>query len=323
VLSEVKLIAEPWYIGPGGYQLGAWPAPFAEWNDRFRDTARQFWRRDHHGAQDLAERLLGSAGLFDAGGRRAWSSINFVACHDGFTLADLTSYGRKHNEANGEENRDGADANYADNMGAEGPSDDPVIAERRGRRRRNLLATLFLSQGCPMLLAGDEIASTQYGNNNAYCQDNAIGWIDWAAGDRELLAFTRRLTAYRRAHPVLRQSVFLHGATRAADGKPDVSWRSFSGDAPTWSDPRLQALCLVLRGSAETATYAETDDAVAVALNAGRETQSLKLPSPPAGRVWMRAIDTADPEGEPFLCSGAPEAIEGESLVAFHLEPAP
>ena len=322
VLSEVKLIAEPWDIGPGGYQLGSWPAPFAEWNDKFRDTARKFWRRDHHSAQDLAERLLGSAGLFDRDGRRPWASVNFVACHDGFTLADLTSYGRKRNEANGEENRDGADANYADNMGAEGPSDEPEIAERRARRRRNLLATLFLSQGAPMLLAGDEIASSQFGNNNAYCQDNAIGWIDWAAADAALLAFTRRLAAYRRDHPVLRQSVFLHGATRAADGKADVVWRSFAGDPPTWSDPRLHSLCLVARGSAETAEYLATEDAVALALNAGRDARSLTLPAPPAGRVWIRGIDTADPEGDPATARGAPETVEGESLVAFHLGPA-
>ena len=321
VLADVKLIAEPWDIGPGGYQLGAWPAPFAEWNDRFRDTARQFWKRDQHSAQDLAERLLGSAGLFDRDGRRAWSSINFVACHDGFTLADLTAYARKHNEANGEENRDGSDSNHSDNMGAEGPTDDPAIAERRARRRRNLLATLFLSQGTPMLLAGDEVAASQFGNNNAYCQDNAIGWIDWAAGDADLLLFARRLAAYRRAHPVLRQPVFLHGRTRETDGKADVVWRCFNGDAVRWSDPKLSSLCVVLRGSAEAGALREAADAVALAFNAGREPLALKLPAAPRGYVWVRAVDTADPEGEPMRCDGGPEPVDGETAVAFHLEP--
>jgi len=323
VLADVKLIAEPWDIGPGGYRLGEWPAPFAEWNDKFRDTVRGFWRREPHSAQDLAERLLGSAGLFDQEGRRTWSSVNFVACHDGFTLADLTAYAGKHNEANGEDNRDGSDDNRSDNMGAEGPTEDPAILERRARRRRCLLATLFLSQGVPMLLAGDEIGSSQKGNNNAYCQDNEIGWIDWTAADEALLRFTRRLTAYRRAHSVLRQPGFLHARTRLEDGKPDVAWRSFEGEAVGWADPKLGRLGLLLRGSAEAGPWESTSDSVFIAINAARDAAPVRLPAAPGGQVWVRAIDAAEPDAAPRVCLDARARVEGESVVAFHLETAP
>jgi glycogen operon protein len=319
VLSEVKLIAEPWDIGPGGYQLGNWPAPFAEWNDKFRDTARKFWKREPQSAQDLAERLLGSAGLFDKRGRRAWSSINFVACHDGFTTADVTAYAHKHNLANGEDNRDGHGANYSENFGVEGPTDDPAILAQRARRRRNLLATVFLSQGTPMLLAGDEFGASQNGNNNAYCQDNETAWLDWAAEDPDLLAFTRRLIAFRAAHPVLRQNVFLHGETRPEDGKSDVTWRSFEGDAPQWRDGVLDRFCLVLRGSAEAGAYVSTEDALMLAFNAGREAAEARLPTPAKGHVWVRALDTAAPEAAaaPARANGA--RIDAGSVAAFVL----
>ncbi|TVQ54322.1 MAG: glycogen debranching enzyme GlgX [Rhodobacteraceae bacterium] len=321
VLNRVKLIAEPWDIGPGGYQLGGWPPPFAEWNDQFRDTARKFWRRDAHAAQDLAERLLGSAGLFDKGGRRAWSSVNFVACHDGFTLADVTAYNEKHNAANGEDNRDGHGDNHSDNCGREGPTDDPVVMEKRGRRRRNLLATLLLSQGAPMLLAGDEIANSQSGNNNAYCQDNEIGWVDWPNADADLLAFTRRLTAFRRRHGVVRQSLFLHGETRPEDGKPDVAWRAFDGGAVDWRDPTLDRFCLLLRGSAEAPGYATTEDAVLIAFNGRGEPASLHLPAAPAGCVWTRALDTADADAPVTQCAGeALQEVFADSIAAFALE---
>ena len=319
VLAEVKLISEPWDIGPGGYQLGHFPPPFAEWNDKFRDTARRFWRRDARAANDLAERLLGSAGLFDKEGRRAWSSVNFVACHDGFTLADVTAYLRKHNAANGEDNRDGHGENYADNCGVEGPTDDPKVLARRAQRRRNLLATVLLAQGAPMLLAGDEIGNSQGGNNNAYCQDNETGWVDWRAADLDLLLFTRRLIAFRRAHPVLRQGLFLHGRTRAADGKPDVVWRDFAGGAPNWARDQLDRFCLVLRGSAEIGAYAATEDAVMLAFNGAREPSAVTLPAAPKGWRWRRGLDTAQPEAEPAFCSGAKQEVAAESIVAFVL----
>ncbi len=324
VLSDVKLIAEPWDIGPGGYQLGAWPAPFAEWNDRFRDTARGFWRREPHSAQDLAERLLGSAGLFDKRGRRAWSSVNFVACHDGFTLADLTSYVHKRNAANGEDNRDGHDHNLSDNLGVEGPTDDPAILARRAQRRRNLLATVFLSQGAPMLLAGDEFGASQGGNNNAYCQDNETAWLDWSAQDADLLAFARRLLAFRAAHPVLRQTLFLHGQARAEDGKADVSWRSFEGDAPHWREAGLDRFCVVLRGSAEAAPYACADETLALAFNAGRAAAALRRPTPPKGGRWRRALDTAAPEAEAApVADPEAEPVAADSVAAFVLIPEP
>ena len=317
VLADVKLIVEPWDIGPGGYRLGGFPPPLAEWNDAFRDTARRFWKRDAHAAHDLAERLLGSAATFDRAGRRAWTSVNFVACHDGFTLADACAYAERHNHANGEDNRDGHGANHSDNGGVEGPTDDMAVLARRAKRRRCLLATVFLSQGAPMLLAGDEIANSQGGNNNAYCQDNATGWIDWAGADADMLAFARRLIAFRAAHPALRQGRFLHGEPRA-DGAPDVEWRAFDGGEPGWKDPQLARFCLRLRGCAEAPAYRETDDELLLAFNGAEGAAEATLPPAPAGRAWTRALDAADPDAAPRPCE-ARERIEGESVVAFAL----
>jgi len=209
VLATRKLIAEPWDIGPGGYQLGNYPTPFAEWNDRFRDCARRYWCGDRGVMRELADRLLGSASNFDHNRRAPSASVNFVTAHDGFTLTDLVSYNQKHNAANGEDNRDGHDANYSCNHGTEGPSDDPAVLAARQQHKRNLLATVFLAQGTPMLLAGDEMGHSQGGNNNAYCQDNATTWIDWEAIDDELLLFSQRLIALRRDHIALRQPRFL------------------------------------------------------------------------------------------------------------------
>ena len=321
VLRRVKLIMEPWDIGPGGYRLGGFPAPVTEWNDQFRDTVRRFWKRAPHAAQELAERLLGSAGLFDGAGRRAWSSINFVACHDGFTLADVTAYNAKHNEANGESNHDGHGANYSDNCGVEGETDDPKVLACRARRRRNLLATVFLSQGTPMLLAGDEIGNSQGGNNNAYCQDNAIGWVDWSRADAALLAFVRRLVALRRDHPCLRQPLFLHGRTREVDGLPDVEWQGFDGGPVAWRDPGLVRFCLVLRSSGEAAPYALSEDAVVLAFNGATEAGLVRLPPPPEGETWVRRLDTDAPEAEPVPCRReALQTVAAESIVAFVLE---
>ncbi|HSF95785.1 MAG TPA: glycogen debranching protein GlgX [Thermohalobaculum sp.] len=320
VLAGTRLIAEPWDVGPGGYRLGEFPPEFSEWNDGYRDSVRRFWRGTPHAAQDLAGRLLGSASKFDRPGRGPQASVNMVTAHDGFTLADLTSYEHKRNHANGEDNNDGHDANHSDNCGAEGPTDDADVLARRRRRRMNLLATLFLSQGTPMLRAGDEVGHSQGGNNNAYCQDNATTWIDWQNGDAELLAFTCRLTAFRRANPVLRQTRFLHGRNRAADGLADVSWRRFDGGAMNWRDPGLQGFCLVLRGSAEAPDYAETCDAVFIAINASDRVEAAVLPDPGEGRIWQREIDTAAPVGPGATCSpGGAQTIEAHSVVAFSL----
>ncbi len=318
VLSRVKLIAEPWDVGPGGYRLGEFPPEFAEWNDAFRDSARKFWRGDLHGAQDLAARLLGSAGDFDRGGRRAWSSINFVASHDGFTLADVTSYAQKHNHANGENNRDGHHTNFSDNCGVEGETEDAAVLERRARRRRNLLATMLLAQGTPMLLAGDEIGNSQHGNNNAYCQDNPIGWIDWENADPELLEFVRRLSAFRRANAAMRQSRFLHGAVRAGDGLPDVEWRALDGGPLNWRDTSLCSFGLLVRLSANAAT--DKADAAFLVFNGERIAAEVAMPGVLPGRSWRRAVDTARPADDVRICEpGIPQPVSERSVVAFEL----
>ncbi|WP_269770125.1 glycogen debranching protein GlgX [Rhodobacter amnigenus] len=294
VLARVKLIAEPWDIGPGGYQLGGYPHPFLEWNDRFRDGVRRWWRGDAGMAPDLAKRLLGSAERFDHHGRAATSSVNFVTAHDGFTLQDVVSFTLKRNWANGEENRDGHHENHSDNMGAEGPTDDPVILAARALRKRNLLATLILAQGVPMLLAGDEVGHTQGGNNNAYAQDNATTWIDWAAGDAGLAAFVARLVALRRSHPVLRQRRFLHARPRAADGLPDVIWRRADGQCPTpadWHDPSFRCLGVELRMAAEGPDHGH--HAVYAVFNTGPDCV-LRLPD--TAPAWELVLDTTRPD---------------------------
>ena len=322
VLARVKLIAEPWDLGPGGYRLGEFPPGFAEWNDGFRDGVRRFWRGDAHGAQEMAERLLGSAATFDRDGRRGWSSVNFVACHDGFTLADLTAYAEKRNEANGEDDRDGHRENWSDNCGEEGESEDAEVRRRRARRRRNLLASVFLAQGTPMLRAGDEIADSQRGNNNAWCQDNEVGWIDWAASDAALLGFTRRLIALRRDHPCLRQSRFLHGRESAVDGSPDVEWLGLEGEPIDWEDPDLSGFCLLLGGCGEApygAAGRDGGDRMALVFNRSARAVSTPLPALADGRVWLRALDTAGPESLPAACAELRQDIRPESIVAFEV----
>jgi glycogen operon protein len=319
VLAEVRMIAEPWDIGPGGYQLGQFPHEFAEWNDSYRDTVRRYWRNDPHSAQELAARLLGSADRFDRDGRRATSSVNFVSAHDGFTLADLTRYSRRHNEANTEKNRDGHNSNYSDNCGVEGETGDPQIIARRARRQRNLLATLFLSQGTPMLLAGDEIGNSQGGNNNAYCQDNETGWLDWDRADRGLQGFVAHLSAFRRANPVLRQTRFLHGDTRA-DGLADVEWRDFDGGPLPWRDPGLDNLCLILRGAAD-APEGEAGAAFLV-FNRGDAAGEVMLPDAPEGSAWHRAVDTDRLEQDARIARDTAQ-VAGDSVVAFILAKAP
>jgi glycogen operon protein len=294
VLSRVKLIAEPWDLGPGGYQLGAYPHPFHEWNDRFRDGVRRFWKGDAGLTRDLAARLLGSAERFDHSGRAATSSINYVTSHDGFTLEDLVSYTVKRNFANGEDNRDGHHENHSDNLGVEGPTKDANVLAARALRKRNLLATLFLSQGVPMLLAGDEIGHSQGGNNNAYAQDNEISWLDWTKADADFLTFVRRLSALRRALPVLRQRRFLHARPRLSDGLPDVIWRRANGTVPQseeWHDPAFRCLCVELRMQAEGGD--PNPEAVFAVFNTGAATP---LHLPETAHAWHLLLDTTRPD---------------------------
>lgn len=295
VLNSVKLIAEPWDIGPGGYQLGGFPPPFCEWNDKFRDGVRQFWRGDAGKVPDLAERLTGSAVQFDHSGRPATASVNMLTAHDGFTLADVVSFTERHNMANGEDNRDGHGENYSDNFGIEGATDDAQVIAARARRRRNMLATLLLCQGTPMLLGGDEIGNSQTGNNNAYCQDNPTGWIDWASADRPFQTFTRDMIAFRKAHPILRQTRFLHARERRVDGVEDLFWRRADG-APMahadWQDPTLAILCAEMRMASGTPAYAQREDALFLVFHAGSEPCDVRLPNPPDGFGWTHRLDS-------------------------------
>ena len=315
VLAQVKLIAEPWDVGPGGYQLGGYPHPFAEWNDRFRDGVRRFWKGDAGMAPDLAKRILGSAERFDHGGRAATSSVNFVTAHDGFTLEDTVSYSVKRNLANGEMNRDGHHENHSDNLGHEGPTDDHAIRAARALRKRNMLATLFLSQGTPMLLAGDEIGNTQGGNNNAYAQDNPTGWVDWAGADEDLAAFVAQLAALRRAHPVLRQRRFLHARPRPQDGLPDVIWRRADGTRPgpeDWHDAAFRCLGVEVRTAAEAGGE---DTAAIFAVFNGEGEVELHLPDTAPG--WRLVLDTTRPRLPPQKPMKSPATIPGPAVLVF------
>lgn len=296
-LAGVKLIAEPWDIGPGGYQLGRHPSRFAEWNDRFRDTVRRYWRGDPGQRPEFAARLAGSADLFEHRGRRPWAGVNSVTSHDGFTLLDLVSYAHKHNHANGEANADGASENWSSNWGTEGSSNDPAVTDRRARVRRAMLATLLSSTGTPMLSAGDEAGRTQQGNNNPYCQDNEISWFDWSVAARPenvaLTAFVVRLIALRRAHPVIRAPAFLHGTTEPSPGVLDIAWFDDQGGSippHAWNDSDRRTL--ILRRA-----MTDGDDAVTIfslLLNPTGEDRVFRLPPPALPSVV--AINTADPE---------------------------
>lgn len=314
VLAEIRLIAEPWDVGPGGYQLGGFPDEFSEWNDRYRDTVRRYWRGDEHSTQELATRLLGSADLFDRGGRRSWSSVNFVAAHDGFTLVDTTRYSRRHNSGNYEGNQDGHQSNYSDNCGLEGESDDPNICAVRDRRVRNMLMTLFLSQGTPMLLAGDEFANSQQGNNNAYCQDNEIGWVNWRDADNDLLEFVKAVSDFRRSHPSVRQTRFLHGALRERDGLSEVEWTDFSGGPIDWRNPGLSNICLTLR-AAENGTKT---DVVFITFNRSEKTLEAALPCLQPNSHWLRSLDTSrTTQGEVCEIESATALVSSHSVAVF------
>jgi isoamylase len=328
VLSQVKLIAEPWDIGPGGYQVGGFPPGWAEWNDKFRDNVRAFWKGDEGKLAEMATRLAASSDCFNKRGRKPWASVNFITAHDGFTLQDLVSYNDKHNEANGEDNRDGHSENLSWNHGAEGPTDDPEIITLRDRQKRNLLATLLLAQGTPMLLAGDEFGRTQRGNNNAYCQDNEISWIDWDIGEGglEQAEFTRKLIALRKSFPILRRSRFLTGEYNAELDVKDVRWLTpDAADIEDWHDGNARCLGMLIDGRAQaTGIRRPAMDATALLiLNAYHDVVNFRLPEVMGGIVWRCLADTNAPEvdGQKMFASGDEYAVAGRSFQLLVLEP--
>ncbi|WP_082582107.1 glycogen debranching protein GlgX [Aeromicrobium sp. Root236] len=331
VVSQVKLIAEPWDVGPGGYQVGGFPPQWTEWNGLYRDTVRDFWRGEPATLGEFASRITGSSDLYQDNGRRPYASINFVTAHDGFTLTDLVSYNDKHNEANGEEGRDGADDNRSWNCGVEGPTDDAEVMELRHRQRRNLLATMLLSQGVPMVLHGDELGRTQGGNNNAYCQDNEIAWVDWSLEEAEtdLLDFTASLTAFRRRHPVFRRRRFFQGKPiRKADELRDIAWFTPSGEEmkeQNWDDAFGRSIAVFLNGDAiadrDVRGMRITDDSFLLAFNAHHEDIEFTLPDGDYGATWTVVVDTAtgaveQPGGDMFD-SGAALDVPARSLVVL------
>ncbi|MBP0590029.1 glycogen debranching protein GlgX [Paraburkholderia sp. LEh10] len=329
IISSVKLIAEPWDCGPGGYQVGGFPPGWAEWNDRFRDTARSFWKGDEGYTADLATRLTASGDFFNRRGRRPWASVNFITAHDGFTLNDLVSYNDRHNDANGENNQDGHSDNRSWNCGAEGPTDDPDVTALRERQKRNLLATLLFSQGTPMVLAGDEFGRTQQGNNNAYCQDNEISWVDWEGIDdngRALIGFVRKLTTLRHALPVLRRNRFLTGEMREDIGVMDVKWLSPAGVELTdeqWSDTAMRCFGLVIDGRAQASGIRRpaSDATLLLVVNAYHDVVDFTLPEIPGSDQWSCMIDTNAPERDelPDFESGDAYQVTGRSLLLFAL----
>ena len=330
VLSQVKLIAEPWDLGPGGYQVGSFPPPWAEWNGPFRDTVRRFWRGDAGQVPELATRLAGSSDLFEGNGRGPTASINFVTAHDGFTLDDLVSYDERHNESNGEENRDGTAQNLSWNCGVEGPTSDRAVRNLRERQKRNLIATLLLSQGVPMICGGDEMGRTQGGNNNAYCQDNETSWFDWelSAADREMRAFVRQVVRLRLRHPVLRRRRFLRGRRRSDGEAQDVSWFDARGremTAAAWRTPEVRCLAVRLAGDAIDETDDRggriVDDTLLILLNAHDRPVSFTLPSPGRRRWWTPVLDTTAPQAHSGVLHGGDGYVLGSRSLAVLRSP--
>ncbi|MEO7336476.1 MAG: glycogen debranching protein GlgX [Caldimonas sp.] len=327
LLSSVKLIAEPWDCGPGGYQVGRFAPGWAEWNDDFRDTVRSFWKGEEGTVPALANCVTGSADTFNHRGRRPWASVNFITAHDGFTLADMVSFNDKHNDANGEDGRDGHSDNRSWNCGVEGPTDDPEVLELRARQQRNLLATLLLAQGTPMLLAGDEFGRTQQGNNNAYCQDNEISWVDWQGIDERghaLNDFAHRLLALRREQPVLRRARFLTGDWNAALEVKDVTWLAADGQemqAEHWSDARTLCFGMLLDGRGQTSGIVRRggDASVLIVFNAWHDAVEFALPPAAPHGSWIRLVDTAAPEPAPppLFDGGANYLVTGRSMLVL------
>jgi glycogen operon protein len=333
VLAGVKLIAEPWDAGPGGYQLGNFPAPWSEWNGKYRDTVRDFTRGQPGTLPGLASGLAGSSEIFQPSGRRPGASVNFVTCHDGFALQDLVSYNGKHNEDNGEGNRDGSDDNRSWNCGAEGPSDDPDITALREQQKRNFMVTLLCSQGVPMLLAGDELGHTQGGNNNAYCQDSETSWLDWelSARQREFLGFVGSAVRLRRQHPVFRRRGFLTGRPPAGhgDGPGDVVWLTPAGQEIDWARPADGSMAVFLNGAApaDPLEYGGTvtDDSFMLLFNSRGEPVTFVLPGARFGGPWQPVLDTAatpGPGGTPpvrpaDLPAGAKIEVAGHAVLVL------
>jgi isoamylase len=327
VLRGVKLIAEPWDCGPGGYQVGEFPPGWAEWNDRYRDVVRDFWK-GAAGAADIAQRLCASADVFNHLGRRPSACVNFVTAHDGFTLHDLVTYNEKHNEANGEGNRDGSSDNRSWNCGVEGPTDDPTINALRDRQVRNFLATLLLSQGTPMVLAGDEFGRTQQGNNNAYCQDNEISWLNWKqeGQDDPLTHFVRRLTALRHKYPILRRNRFLTGAIDEELDVKDLTWINASGAemrSEDWTDANMRCFGMLIDGRARPTGVRQrgTEATMLIVFNAHYDLVEFTLPTSPGGNTWTLVLDTNIPDSEVAYTGKANEnyGVTGRSLILLRL----
>jgi isoamylase len=302
VVSRVKLIAEPWDVGEGGYQVGNFPPLWSEWNGKYRDWIRDYWRGEPGSLPELGARLTGSGDLYQQGGRFPHASVNFITAHDGFTLADLVSYNEKHNEANGEDSRDGEGHNRSWNCGAEGPTEDLLVQSLRRRQQRNFLATMFLSQGVPMLVGGDELGRTQKGNNNAYCQDNEISWFDWEAADQDLLVFTQRLTQLRKDHPIFRRRGWFQGRqirTKTGETLPDIAWFSPDGEEMSdehWAHDLSRSLQVFLYGQAFTVPDDRgepiLDDTFLIVFHATPDDAIFTLPAERYGKAWRRVFDT-------------------------------
>jgi glycogen operon protein len=324
----VKLIAEPWDCGPGGYQVGCFPPGWAEWNDQFRDTVRAFWKGEV-AASRMAPRLCASADHFNRSGRKPSDCVNFVTAHDGFTLNDLVSYNDKHNERNGEDNKDGTSDNRSSNGGVEGPTDDPAIIAVRARMQHSLLATLMLAQGTPMMLARDETGRTQQGNNNAYCQDNEVSWLNWDVppAGQSLLAFVRKLTSLRHTYPVLRRNRFLTGEYNEALGIKDLTWINACGSemrAEDWADEHTRCFGMMMDGRAQPTGIGRRgeDSTMLMVLNGHHDVVQFTLPECTGGSRWRRLVDTSMPDDDeaaafPF---GETYAVIARSLLLFVLD---
>ncbi|HVZ21907.1 MAG TPA: glycogen debranching protein GlgX [Vicinamibacterales bacterium] len=329
VLSQVKLIAEPWDLGAGGYQVGNFPVLWTEWNGKYRDAMRAFWKGENRGVAELATRIAGSNDLYERSGRRPYASINFITAHDGFTLADLVSYNEKHNEANGEQNRDGENNNLSWNCGVEGPTDDPAILQLRAQQMRNLMASLLLSVGVPMISGGDEVGRSQRGNNNAYCQDNDLSWTPWdlTPEQQDFLEFTRRLVQLRRREPVLTRRKYFEGRSIRGAGVKDIYWLDPSGREMTdeaWNAPSVQSLGVLMVGDAidevDERGRRVTGDTLLILLNAHVDEVPFRLPKADAGARWMRIVDTIDAQTpEKAFAGGSQYALQGRALALFTL----
>jgi glycogen operon protein len=325
VISQVKLIAEPWDLGEGGYQVGNFPVLWAEWNDKYRDTMRRFWRGDRNQIGDLGYRLTGSSDLYAHTGRSPYASVNFITAHDGFTMHDLVSYNEKHNEANGEGNRDGTDNNLSWNSGVEGPTDDEDVLALRAKQMRNFLTTLLISQGVPMLLHGDEVMRTQAGNNNAYCQDNETTWQPWELTkvQRDMLEWTKRVIRFRKAHGILRRRSYFQGRPLRGGAIKDISWRRPDGQEMSdeeWNNDDLHALAIWLAGNAADLRDERgrriIDDTLLVMLNASEETVEFRLPKIDSLQ-WEIVLDTdwpTIPEGQECYLSGGKYALGARAM---------